>query len=55
VFEPVPESSRLPPTIPEAHHGSGVDGAWVSSWGGCLTRYLLGGDVFPCGAMRWMS
>jgi hypothetical protein len=38
VFEPVLESSRLPPTIPEAHHGSGVDGAWVSSLGRLLNE-----------------
>jgi hypothetical protein len=52
---PVLESSRLPPTIPQALHGSGVDGARVGSWKGCLARSLLGGDVFPRGVMRWMG
>jgi hypothetical protein len=55
VFGPVLESSRLPLTIPWALHNSGVDGAQVGSWGGCLARYLLGGDVFPHGAIRWMG
>jgi hypothetical protein len=52
VFRPVLESSRLPPTVPWAFHGSGVDGAWLGSWGGCLARSLLGDDVFPHEAMR---
>jgi hypothetical protein len=55
VFGSVLESSRLPPTTPRAHHGSGVDGAWVGSCGGCLVRSLLGGEVFPHEAMRWMG
>jgi hypothetical protein len=46
VFRPMLESSRLPPSVPRALHCSGVDGARVGSWGGCLGRYLLGGDVF---------
>jgi hypothetical protein len=33
----------------------GGDGAQVGTWRGCLVRYLLGGDVFPPGAMRWMG
>jgi hypothetical protein len=41
MLEPVLESSRLPPTVPQALHESGVDGARVSSWGGCLARSLL--------------
>jgi hypothetical protein len=52
LFGPIMESSGLPPTTPRVLHGSGVDGARVSSWGGCLARSLLGGDVFPRGAMR---
>jgi hypothetical protein len=55
VFGPVMESSRLPPTIPRALHDSGVDDARVGSWGDCLARSLLGSDVFPHGAMRWMG
>jgi hypothetical protein len=55
VFGPVLESSRLPLTIPWALHSSGVDGTQVGSWGGCLARSLLGGDVFPHGAIRWMG
>jgi hypothetical protein len=55
MFGHVLESSRLPPTVPQAHHDSGVDGAQVSSLGGCLARSLLGSDVFPHGAMRWMG
>jgi hypothetical protein len=55
VFGPVLESSRLPNTIPRALHGSGVDDARISSWGGCLARSLLGGDTFLCGVMRWMG
>jgi hypothetical protein len=31
VFGPVLESSKLPPTIHRALHGSGVDGAQVGS------------------------
>jgi hypothetical protein len=54
VFGLVLGSSRLPPTIPRALHGSGVDGTWVSSSGGFLARSLLGGDVFSRGAMRWI-
>jgi hypothetical protein len=52
VFGPVLECSRLPLTIPRALHSSGVDGARVGSWRGFLARSLLGGDVFPRGAMR---
>jgi hypothetical protein len=48
VFGPIMGSSKLPLTIPRALHGSGVNGAWVGSWRGCLARSLLGGDVFPC-------
>jgi hypothetical protein len=55
VFGPVLASSRLSPTIPRALHSSGVDGAWVDSWGGCLARSLLGDNVFPRGAMRWVG
>jgi hypothetical protein len=55
MFGPVLESSSLPVTIPYALHGSGVNGARVGSWRGCLVRFLLGGDVFPHGAMRWMG
>jgi hypothetical protein len=55
VFRPILESYSLPPTIPGALHDSGMDGAQVGSWGGCLAWSLLGGDVFPCGAMRWTS
>jgi hypothetical protein len=55
VFRPVLESSKLPATVPQAQHDSGVDNALVSSFGGCLARSLLGDDVFPCGAMRWMG
>jgi hypothetical protein len=55
VFGPILESSKLPPTIPQALHNNGVDGAWVGLWGCWLARYLLGGDVFPRGAMRWMG
>jgi hypothetical protein len=51
MFEPILESSRLPPTIPQALHDSGVDGTQVGSWGGCLAKSLLGNDVFPHGAM----
>jgi hypothetical protein len=43
---------KLPLTVPRALHGSGVDGVWVGSLRGCLARSLLGGDVFPHGAMR---
>jgi hypothetical protein len=53
VFGPILEFSRLPPTIPWALHGNGVDSAQVGSWGGCIARSLLHGDVFPRGAMRW--
>jgi hypothetical protein len=53
VFKPILGFSRLPRTVPRALHDSGVDGARASSWGGCLARYLLGGDVVPRGAMRW--
>jgi hypothetical protein len=53
VFGHVLEFSRLPPTIARAIHDSGVDGVRGGSWGGCLARSLLDGDVFPCGAMRW--
>jgi hypothetical protein len=31
VSDPVLVSSRFPPTIPRALHGSGVDGAWIDS------------------------
>jgi hypothetical protein len=31
VFGPILESSRLPPTVSQAHHDSGVDGAGVGS------------------------
>jgi hypothetical protein len=31
----------------------GVDGTRISSWGRCLARSFLGGNVFPHGAMRW--
>jgi hypothetical protein len=55
VFEHVLESSRLPLTIPQALHDSGVDGAQVGFWRRCLAKSLLGGDVFPHGAMRWMG
>jgi hypothetical protein len=55
VFRTILESSRLPPTIPQVLHDNGVDDAWVGSLGGCLARSLLGGDVFPHGAMRWMG
>jgi hypothetical protein len=51
VFGPILESFRLPPTVPQALHGSGVDGARVGSLGGCLVRSLLGGDVFLCGLL----
>jgi hypothetical protein len=53
VFEPVLESSNLPLTIPQALQDSGMGGAQVSSWIGCLARSIVGGDVFPQGAMRW--
>jgi hypothetical protein len=53
VFDPILESSRLPPTVPWALHNSGVDGARVSTWGGCLARSLLGSDIFPHGTIRW--
>jgi hypothetical protein len=53
VFGPVLEPSRLPLIVPWALNGCGEDGAQVSSWRGCLVRYLLGGDIFPYGAMRW--
>jgi hypothetical protein len=48
VFVSVLDSTRLPPTVHRALHGSGVDGAWVGSWVGCLVRSLLAGDVFLC-------
>jgi hypothetical protein len=41
VFGPILESSRLPPTIPRALHGSGVDGTRVDSWGGFLAMSFL--------------
>jgi hypothetical protein len=31
MFGPVLESSRLPPTVSQAPHGSGVDGAQIGS------------------------
>jgi hypothetical protein len=34
VFGTILESSRLPPTVPQALHGSGVDGTRVDSYGG---------------------
>jgi hypothetical protein len=55
MFRSILESSRLPPTVPRALYDSGVDGARVGSWGGCLVRSLLGGDIFPRGVMRWMG
>jgi hypothetical protein len=55
VFGPILESSRLAPTVPWALHDSGVDGARVDCWGGCVARSLLGSDVFPCRAIRWMG
>jgi hypothetical protein len=53
MFGPILESSRLPLTVPQVLHGSGVDGAWVGSSRGCLAKSLLGGDIFPHGVMRW--
>jgi hypothetical protein len=55
VFGPILESSRLPLTVSRALHDSGVNGARVGSWRGCLARSLLGGDVFSHGVMRWMG
>jgi hypothetical protein len=55
VFKLVLVSSRLHPIVPWGHHGSGVDGARVSSLGGCFARSLLGGDVFSYGVMMWMD
>jgi hypothetical protein len=55
VFRPILESYRLPLSIPRVLHDSGMDGAWVSSWGGILAWSLLGGDVFSRGAMKWMG
>jgi hypothetical protein len=55
VFRSILESSRLSLTVPWALHDSGVNGARVGSWRGCLVRSLLDGDVFPRGAMRWMG
>jgi hypothetical protein len=55
VFEPVLESSKLPLTVLRALDDSGVNGARVGAWRGCLVRSLLGSDVFPRGAMRWMG
>jgi hypothetical protein len=55
VFGLVLESSRRPPAILWVLNSSGVDGAQVGFWGGCLARSLLGNDVFPHGAMRWMG
>jgi hypothetical protein len=55
VFGPVLESSMLSLTIPRALHDSGEGGARVGFWRGCLARSLLGGDIFPCRAMRWMG
>jgi hypothetical protein len=55
VFGSVLESSMLPLTNPRALHDSGVNNAQVSSWRGCSVRSLLGCDVFPRGAMRWMG
>jgi hypothetical protein len=52
VLGPVLESSRLPLTVFQALHGSGVDGTQVSSWRGCIARSLLGSDMFPRGSMR---
>jgi hypothetical protein len=52
MFGHIVESSMLPPIISWALHDSGVDGARINSWGGCLARYLLGDDVFPHRAMR---
>jgi hypothetical protein len=51
--EPVLKSSRLPLSIPQALHGSKVNDAQVNSQRGCLTRSLLGDDVFPRGGVRW--
>jgi hypothetical protein len=55
VFEPILETSRLPPTIPWVLHDSGVDGARISFWGDWLARSLHGDDIFPHGVMRWMG
>jgi hypothetical protein len=49
VFGAVLKSSRLPLSIPQALHGSEVNGARVGSWRGCLVRSLLGDNVFPRG------
>jgi hypothetical protein len=46
---------QTPSYYSQALHGSGVNGASVGSWRGCLARSLLGGNVFPCGVMRWMG
>jgi hypothetical protein len=55
VSGPILESSRLCLTIPQALHGSGVNGDRVGSSEGCLAMSLLGVDVFPRGVMRWMG
>jgi hypothetical protein len=55
VFGPILESSRLPLTVPQALHASGVDDARVGSWRGCLANSLLSGDIFPRGTIRWMG
>jgi hypothetical protein len=47
VFRHVLESSKLPLSIPQALHGSEVNGSYVGSWGGCLARSLFSGDIFP--------
>jgi hypothetical protein len=39
-------------SLPQALHGSEVNGPRVSSWRGCLARSLLGDDIFPRGGMR---
>jgi hypothetical protein len=46
---------KAPSYYSQTLHGSGENGARVGSWRGCLVRSLHGGDVFPHGAMRWMS
>jgi hypothetical protein len=55
MFGPILESSTFPPAVLWALHSSGVDGAQVGSWGGCLARSLLVNDIFSRGAMRWMG
>jgi hypothetical protein len=55
VLGPILESSSLPLTVPRALHSSGENGAPIGSWRGRLVRSLLGSDVFPHGAWRWMG